>query len=72
MSASRTSNRRRIRTVGQGGNEGGAREAQLPGRRVTMEAPNHCGGAEWLRESQIVPTMSQVLSSIQYICFRMT
>jgi len=43
-----------------------AKGAQFPGFRVTMWAPNHCGGR--LK----VPTMSQVLSSIQYICFRKT
>jgi len=40
--------------------------AQFPGRRVTMGAPNHCEGR------RKVPTMSQVLSSIQYMCFRKT
>jgi len=49
----------------QGRNEG-AKGAQFPGCRVTMGAPNHRGGAE------NVPTMSQVLSSMQYICFRKT
>jgi len=41
----------------------GARGAQFPGSRITMGAPTHCVGH---RKS---PTMSQVLSSIQYICF---
>jgi len=41
---------------------GVTRGTQFPGRRVTMGAPNHCGGR------RKVPTMSQVLSSIQYIC----
>jgi len=35
-------------------------------------APNHYGGIEWLWGSRKVPTMWQVLSSIQYICFRKT
>jgi len=46
----------------QGCNEG-ARGPQFPGRRITMGAPNHCG----VRRK--VPAMSQVLSSIQHICF---
>ena len=33
-------------------------------------APNHYWGAESLPRAPKVPTMSQVLSSIQYICFR--
>ena len=44
---------------GQGRNEGDQRGA-IP------RAPNRCGGRKK------VPTMSQVLSSIQYICFRKT
>ena len=34
--------------------------------------PNHYGGTDSLRGAPNVPTMSQVLSSIQYICFRKT
>jgi len=43
-----------------------ARGATFPGRRITMRGPNYCGGR------RKVPTMSQVLSSIQYIYFRKT
>jgi len=42
----------------------GARGAQFPGRQFTMGALNHCGSCPK------VPTMLQVLSSIQQICFR--
>jgi len=35
-------------TIYEGHNEGGAREAQFPGRRITMGAQNHYGGAESL------------------------
>jgi len=49
----------------QGCKEGG-KEAQFPGHRITMGAPNHCGSR------RKVLTMSQVLPSIQYICFRKT
>ena len=34
--------------------------------------PHHYGGTESLRGAPNVPTMSQVLSSVQYICFRKT
>ena len=44
----------------------GASGAQLPGRQIIIEAPNDCGGR------RTVPTTSQVLSSIEYICFRNT
>jgi len=44
----------------------GAREAQCPGRRITT------GSAEWVLGRLKVQTMSQVLSSIQYICFLKT
>ena len=33
---------------------------------------NHYGGTDSLRGAPNVPTMSQLLSSIQYICFRRT
>jgi len=33
----------------------GARGALFPGRRITIGAPNHCGGAEWLREAPKSP-----------------
>ena len=46
------------RTALQERNEGGKR-ALFPGSRITMGAPK-------------IPTISQVLSSIQYICFRKT
>jgi len=49
----------------QGCNEGG-KGAKFPRLRVTMGAPNGCGG------HQKVPTTSQVPSSTQYICFRKT
>jgi len=45
---------------------GGSRVAQFPGRRITTGASNDCGGR------RKAPTMSQVLSSIQYICFGRT
>jgi len=55
----------------QGRNERSARGAQFPGRWITA------GGYEWLRGAtndcggrRKVATMSQVLSSIQYICFQ--
>jgi len=35
-------------------------------------APSHYGGAQRLRRRGKVPTMSQVLSSIQNVCFRKT
>jgi len=44
----------------------GERGAQFPGRRITMGAPNHCEGR------RKVLAMSQVFSSIQYICSRRT
>ena len=50
--------------VGVRGVTRGKRGAQFPGRRITMAASNHCG------ERRKVPSMSQVLSSMQYICFR--
>ena len=34
--------------------------------------PNHSGGAELLQERQKIPTISQVLSSIRFICLRKT
>jgi len=41
------------------------RGGQFPGCRITLAGvPNDCGGR------RKVPTMSQVLSSIEYICFR--
>jgi len=56
----------------QGRNEGG-NGGTIP------RAPNHYGGAESLRGApndcglrQKVPTVSQVLSSMEYICFRKT
>jgi len=51
-------------------NEGGQRGHDSPGaeslwgRKITAEAPNHCG------RCRKVPAMSQIPSSIQYICFR--
>ena len=56
----------------QGRNEGGKGGHISPGaeslrrRLITTRAPNDCG------ERRKVPTMSQVLSSIQYICFLKT
>jgi len=44
----------------------GAMGAQFPGRRIIMGAPNNC------ERRRKVPTMSQVLSSMQYIFFRKT
>jgi len=52
-------------------NEGG-RGAQLYGRRITAGAPNHCVSAKSLRGRRKLQTLSQVLSSTQYICFRKT
>jgi len=54
-----------ITTPDQGRNNGG-QEGTIPW------ASNHYGGAESVRGPQKVPKMSQVLSSIQYICFRKT
>ena len=48
----------------QGRNEWGLGGHHSPG--ITMGALNHCGGRHK------VPTMSQILSSMQYICFRKT
>jgi len=56
----------------QQGRNDGARGAQLPGRQITLGALTYCGGAEWLRGRQKIPTMPHVHSSIQYICFRKT
>jgi len=47
----------------QGRNEG-AMGHKFPGAKSLWGAPNHCG---WRHK---VPTMSQIPSSIQYICFR--
>jgi len=44
----------------------GAKGEQFPGRRITMGAPSNCGGRS------LVPTISQVVPSIQFICFRNT
>ena len=55
----------------QGRNEG-ARMRNYPGAKSLLGALKYCGGAEWLRGRQIVPTMSHVHSAIQYICFRKT
>jgi len=52
--------------LSQGRNEWWKTGEQFPGRRITMRAPNDCGGR------QKDPTMSQVLSSIQNTCFRKT
>ena len=49
----------------QGRNEGG-KGGTISRRRITMGAPSDCGNR------RKVPTMSQVLSSMQYICFRKT
>jgi len=49
----------------QGRNEGGQRRNNSPRPRIT---PNHCGGTE---KSKVL-TMSQVLSSVQCICFQKT
>jgi len=49
-----------------GAYRGWARGSQFPGRRITMGALNHCG------RHRKVSAMSQVLSSVQYICFRKT
>ena len=54
-----------IRRFDQEGNEGGK------GRTIPRTL-NHYWGAEWLRGRRKVSTMSQVLSSIQYICFPKT
>jgi len=51
--------------MGQGGSEGGKGRTILR-RRYTLGARNHCVGR---RKG---PTMSQVLSSVEYICFRKT
>jgi len=56
----------------QGRNAGGARGAQSPGRRIPMGAPNYCDGRGMTAGRRKVPTMSQVLSSIKYFCFRKT
>ena len=32
----------------RGRNDGRARWAQIPGRQITLGAPNYCSGAEWL------------------------
>ena len=39
-------------------------------RGTIPRAPNHYGGADWVRGRRKVPTMSNVLPSIQCICFR--
>jgi len=44
----------------------GGKEEQFHVRRITMGAQNHCVGR---RKG---PTISQVLSSVQYICFQTT
>jgi len=49
----------------QGRNEGGKGDT-IP------RMPNHYGDPESLRRRRKVPTISQVLSSMQYICFRKT
>jgi len=54
------------RPVDQGPNEGEASGAQFLGCGIDMVAPNACEG-RWK-----VPTVSQVFSSIQLICFRKT
>jgi len=51
---------------------GGARGAQFPGCLITMGAPNHCGRRQITADRRRVPKMSQILSSIQFICFRKT
>jgi len=45
----------------QGRNDGGAKGAQFPGRRITMGAPNQCG------ERRKVLKTSQVLSSTAHL-----
>jgi len=50
----------------QGRNDGGARWAQFPGHRITA------GVAKCLLGCRKVPTISQVLSSMQQIFFRKT
>ena len=61
---------RGVKSFSQGRNEGGL-------RGTISQAPNHYGGAESLwgvpndcGRRRKVPTRWQVLSSIQYICFR--
>jgi len=49
-----------LQTLSQGRKKGGK------GRTISL-APNLYGSAEWLRGHPKVPTMSQVLSSVQYI-----
>jgi len=58
--------------VKSGGVTRRARGAQFPGHQVTMGAPNHCRSAQWLRKCRKVPTMWQILSSMQNICFQKT
>jgi len=41
-------------------------------RGAITRAPNHSGGAEWLRGRQKIPTMSHTHSSMQHICFQKT
>jgi len=48
------------------GRRGVTRGEQFPGRRITTRS------AEWRQGRQKVQTMSQVFSSIQYICFLKT
>jgi len=52
---------------------GVTRGAQSSGCRITTGATNHCGGMPDNRVGpRKVPTISQILSSVEYICFRKT
>jgi len=48
----------------------GGKGGTMPGRRITMGAPNHCGVAE--KSQNVINTFFKVFSSIQNICFRKT
>jgi len=74
-----------IATLMHGGDCDGEKSGVMPGRTregkggPIPQAPNHYGGSESLRGAsnncggrKEVPTMSQVLPSIQYICFQKT
>ena len=43
---------------------------QFPGLWITMWRQIIAWGVEWLRVGQNIPTLSQVLFSLRYICFR--
>ena len=56
----------------QGRNERWQGERDSPGAESLRGRQIIAAGAEWLRGHRKAPTMSQVLSSIQYICARKT